>query len=66
MKLGEFLGESILSFVTPSTHACLHRQLGHAAVKHLVPVSAVIGSMWVSGWMVVKVKLGFNIVAAVE
>ena len=42
MKLGEFLGDSILSFVTPLTHACLHRKLFHAAVKHLVPVSAVI------------------------
>ena len=52
MKLREFLGDSILSFVTPSTHACLHRKLGHAAVKHLVAVRSVVEvdvGVWVDG-----------------
>ena len=42
MKLREFLGEIILYFVTPLTHAYLHRDLGHTAVKHLVPVRSVV------------------------
>ena len=52
MKLRELLGNSILSFVTPSMHACLHRRLGHAVVKHLVPVSSVVEEhvgIWVDG-----------------
>ena len=52
MKLRHFLGDSILSFVTPLTHACLHRKLGHAVVKHLVPVSSVVEEhvgVWVDG-----------------
>ena len=47
------MGYSILSFVTPSTHACLHRNLGHAAVKHLVPVSYEVEEhvgVWVDGF----------------
>ena len=60
MKLGEFLGDSILSFVTSLTHACLHRQLGNAAVKYLVPFSAVIEEhvgIWVDGC---KGEVGFQ------
>ena len=66
MNLGEFLGDIILYFVTPSTHACLHRKLGHAAVNHLVPVSAAIEEhvcIWVDGC---KGEVGVKVVAAVE
>ena len=52
IKLRELLGDSILSFVTPLTHTCLHIKLGHAAVKHLVPVSSIVEEhmgFWVDG-----------------